>query len=215
MATDLLPPNATKLERSVSLAAARVGAIPVDVLALWNPETCPIDLLPWLAWALSIDRWDADWSDARKRAAVATAIELQRTKGTRRSVEAVLSTFDDLLHLSEWFEHGGDPHTFEVRLPVVTTDGIAGGTRASREVVEAIINDVSRTKPARAHFVLVQRLEIEAIPAPIAAMQATGFRRLTIDATAPADISWSTLLQTETGEPLRDDADNFIDGAPA
>ena len=105
MALDLLPPNATKFERAfASVAGVRLEAIPFDIGALWDPATCPSDLLPWLAWGLSIDRWDAAWSDAQKRAAVARAIDEQRHKGTRYAVEQVLQRWDDLLQLVEWFE---------------------------------------------------------------------------------------------------------------
>jgi phage tail P2-like protein len=38
---------------------------------LWNPQTCPLAALPWLAWTLSIDKWDTDWTEERKRTATA------------------------------------------------------------------------------------------------------------------------------------------------
>lgn len=30
---------------------------PVSIRELWNPDTCPANLLPWLAWSFSVDRW--------------------------------------------------------------------------------------------------------------------------------------------------------------
>ncbi|GHK16942.1 hypothetical protein ECZU03_07310 [Escherichia coli] len=32
--------------------------MPVPLRTLWNWRTCPVKLLPYLAWALSVDRWD-------------------------------------------------------------------------------------------------------------------------------------------------------------
>lgn len=191
--------------------------MPVPVEDLWNPQTCPIDLLPWLAWALSIDQWNVAWSDAQKRDAVAGAIEQQRVKGTRASVEAVLASFDDLLELVEWFEAAprAAPHTFEVRLPLVDADGVAGGTRVSAEFAQAIVTEVTKTKPVRAHFQLVQQLTLEGLPAPVGALRAAGYRRVALDATATAAIPWGDLLQTEHGEPLEDDTGTFIDGSAA
>lgn len=214
---DLLPPNASALERAFAGATARIDAIPVDLAALWDPARCPPTLLPWLAWTLSIDRWSADWSDAVKRAAVASAIADQRIKGSRYSVERVLASFDALIELVEWFEAGGTgvPRTFEVRLPVVDADGIAGGTRASAAVARAIVADVTRVKPLAAHFDLLMTLLLAGHPAPVMAVQATGYLRLTGGVAGDDSLPFSALLQDENGEPLFDDFDEPIDGEPA
>ena len=66
--------------------------------------TIAAEWLPWLAWGLSADTWDADWSEVTKRKAVAGSIALHRTKGTRASVETVIGRFDELLPVVEWFE---------------------------------------------------------------------------------------------------------------
>lgn len=86
----LLPPNATKTERSLEAATARIGEIPITIGDLWNPQTCPTDLLPWLAWALSVDFWDSDWPEERKRAAIAASIDWHRHKGTKWAVVRAL-----------------------------------------------------------------------------------------------------------------------------
>lgn len=58
----LLPPNATELERALELLIdARIGDISTPLRDLWSAENCPEALLPWLAWALSVDQWSADW----------------------------------------------------------------------------------------------------------------------------------------------------------
>ena len=217
MALDLLPPNSTKLERAFAAAIdTRVAAIPFDLAALWNPATCPPDLLPWLAWGLSIDRWSSDWSDAEKRAAVQMAIEEQRHKGTRYSVERVLQSYDDLIQLVEWFETTPrmDPRTFEVRLPLIDADGNAGGTRVSAEFARAIVADVIATKPASAHFTLVQELELVGMPAPVVAAQTMLYARLGPSATeADPTVPWGDLLTDQNGEPLTDDLVGFLDGS--
>ncbi|CAN5695337.1 phage tail protein I [soil metagenome] len=213
---DLLPPNATPLEHGLAGATARIDAIPVDVSTLWDPWACPLALLPWLAWSFSVDGWDPEWTEEQKRAAVAGAIELQRHKGTRWSVEQVLASFDDLLQLVEWFEATPrlDPHVFEVRLPLIDGDGVAGGARVSAAFARAIVADVIKVKPVREHLVLVQQLELVGLPQPFAVAQATGYRRLDLGAgDADPEVPWDDLLQDENGEPLTDDAGNFIDGS--
>lgn len=216
MASNLLPYNASPLERDISDVAARVNDIPVDIASIWNPMTCPIALLPWLAWSLSIDNWRPEWGDDEKRAAVASAIEDQRHKGTRRTVQSVLESFDSLLSIVEWFEQSpaGTPYTFEVILPLIDGDGVAGGTRVSEQFVLDIVQAVSRAKPVRAHFELVQQLELAATALPFSAALAAGYRRLDLVANdGDPGIPWDDLLQDENGEPLTDDAGNFIDGS--
>lgn len=89
--SDLLPATATALERAVSAALDRAAAIPTPAALMWDPARCPLALLPWLAWALSVDAWDPDWTEAQKRAAIAASVAWHKTKGTRASVLAVLA----------------------------------------------------------------------------------------------------------------------------
>jgi phage tail P2-like protein len=217
MPEQLLPPNATPLERALADATARLGDIAFDIEALWNPATCPIALLPWLAWSLSTDSWDPEWTEARKREAVAGAIGAQRIKGSRAAVEAVLARFDALLTLVEWFEATPrlDPHTFEVRLQLVGANGVAGGTHASAATARAIVAEISRAKPARAHFRLIQELTLEACLGIVAVATATNYRRLDLEVLSTADIDWSDMLQDQNGEPLEDDTGELIDGSAA
>lgn len=211
----LLPPNSTALERALEQASARLGDVPAPVKDLWNPATCPLELLPWLAWALSADRWEIHWSEAQKREAVARAIELQRKKGTPASLDAVLASFDALLKLTEWFEMQpvGAPHTFTVELPLVMADGTTGGFRTSAEFAEAIIRDVSRTKPLRSHFVLIQSLAAECGVRVIGAGRTAGFHRMDCLADTELEPVWDEYLQTELGEPIVDELGDPIEAA--
>lgn len=217
MTPDLLPPNATRLERGLARATARLEAIPFDPISLWNPATCPIAELPWLAWGLSIDRWNVEWTEVEKRAAVANAIADQRLKGTRFAVEQVLSSFDDLLELVEWHETTprGAPYTFEVRLPLADANGVAGGERVSASFASAIVADVRKAKPARAHFELIQKLELAGFIAPLIAAQATAYRRLECAGLTDTTTNWGAMLQDNNGEPLTDDFGEMIEDGPA
>lgn len=211
----LLPPNASPLERALEHGLERISDVPTPLAELWNPATCPVDLLPWLAWALSTDRWEIHWTEARKRAAVASSIDDQRNKGTPASVEAVLKSFDELLTLTEWFEMRppGAPHTFTIDLPLALENGETGGFRSSAEFAEAIIRDVNRTKPVRSHFKLLQTLVAEARVRVLAWGQVAGFVRLESDADTTIEPEWATYLQTEQGEPLETEGGAFIQEA--
>jgi phage tail P2-like protein len=208
----LLPPNATALERAIEQAAARVENVPIPLSELWDPDACPIEFLPWLAWALSIDRWESHWTEARKRLEVKRAIALQRIKGTRATIEAVLASFDELLTVVEWFETSprGLPHTFEVTLPL----GAAGGERSTAAFAEAIVRDVTRFKPARSHFRLVQSLTSGATVFGFGAARAAGYGRFDTTCLHDPSPAWKDWLQTEDGEPIQTEDGALIGGAP-
>jgi len=88
--TTILPVNATATERAIEGATARIGEAPVPNADLWNPATCPAALLPWLAWALSVDDWDANWTEDRKREVIAAAVYVHRHKGTVASIRTAI-----------------------------------------------------------------------------------------------------------------------------
>lgn len=85
----LLPPNATALERRLEQATAPRAA-PRIIPTLWNADTCPLALLPWLANAMSVDDWDPNWPEAKKRAAIREAPQLHRIKGTPAAIRKAL-----------------------------------------------------------------------------------------------------------------------------
>lgn len=211
----LLPPNATPFERALEAATARIGAINAPIDTLLDPATINAEWLPWLAWGLSADSWDADWSEAVKRQAVAGSIALHRIKGTRLSVEIVLRRFDQLARVVEWHETAprGAPHTFEIILPLTVDGSVPGGTRATAAFADAIIREVSRVKPLREHFKFVQHLAVAGSIGVMGAARAVQSLRqdMTI-ATAPA-APWAAYLQTQDGEPLEDNSGNLFEDA--
>ncbi len=205
----LLPPNATRFERAVESALSHMTAIATPVATLMNPSAIPAKALPFLAWHLSIDRWGAGWSEAKKRAAVADAIPAQRRKGTPAAVETVLASFDPDFDLVEWHQTTprGVPHTFEMLLPI----GSAGGERATAAFAEAVVQDVARVKPARSHGTLVQLAATAGIAQVLGAAATTGFARLDTAGVHDASSIWGRLLQTENGEPFETDAGQLLE----
>jgi phage tail P2-like protein len=153
MIKPLLPPNSTNLEKALA-AAVQLPALETPYRALWNPDLCPLALLPWLAWALSIDDWSSDWSEAVKRQRIRTAVDIHKTKGTKSSIESIIATLGGNIAMTEWWETTpkGTPHTFEI---VLTASG-SGGEAAPADIIEEMIAEVRRTKPLRSHFTLTE-----------------------------------------------------------
>lgn len=86
----LMPVHTRPAERALALGVAQSLDLPVDVDQVWNPATAPAAVLPFLAWALSVDEWDARWPEERRREIIARSIELHRIKGTRGAIDLVL-----------------------------------------------------------------------------------------------------------------------------
>ncbi len=118
--SELLPPNSTQLERIAAQVGVRATELPVIIRDLWNPETCPDNLLPWLAWAWSVDEWSDAWSERQRRDTVKNALAVQRIKGTIGAVTRGLGALGLPVRVQEWFNQTppGEPYTFRLLLDV-------------------------------------------------------------------------------------------------
>ena len=161
----------------VDAICARPLPVPIDTL--WNPDTCPASLLPWLAWALSVDSWKSYWPEAVKRQRLRTAIAVQRRKGTVGSVREVVESFGGSIIVREWWETSprGEPHTFEVALVLSDINGSA----VSSQFIDDVIAEVARTKPVRSHFNFSQGIQSDARIGVVAAARAAVYRRIQLD----------------------------------
>ncbi len=141
-AATLLPSSATPLERAVAAADARISDTPTPVRDVWNPYSCPADILPWLAFAYSVDEWDEKWSTEIKREVIAQSLEVKRTKGTPGGVQRALEAMGLPAQTQEWFQQSpfGDPYTFRLRIEAEQTGFLAHQLTQIRRVVEAYKN---------------------------------------------------------------------------
>ncbi|MFP3183966.1 MAG: phage tail protein I [Paraburkholderia sp.] len=87
---NLLPPNASPLERRTAIALAAVDDLPVPIRDYWNPDTCPAALLPYLAAEVSVDGWELAESDSARRALIKGAIQLHQKRGTPWAIREVI-----------------------------------------------------------------------------------------------------------------------------
>jgi phage tail P2-like protein len=120
--------------------------------AVWDPDSCPADLLPWLAFAFSVDVWNPEWPEETKREVILRSFEVHQKKGTRKAVETALAAIGFGTDLSEWFEHGGDPYTF--RIDAFGEDIFDAGYQVDAALLAKVGRIVETAKPARSHFEL-------------------------------------------------------------
>lgn len=149
--SDLLPANATAQERAISDAIERAAAVPVVVRQVWNPDTCPSNLLAWLAWAFSADSWGISWSDEQRRGAIKASVAAHKYKGTIGAVrEAMAGLFFDV-QVQEWFNQipAGSPYTFRILIGVSQVG-------ASQTQMASLFDVVDSSKNLRSHLESVE-----------------------------------------------------------
>lgn len=211
IARSILPPGSTALQKALEAVAADLLNLPVPLRALWSPLECPVAQLPWLAWGLSIDVWDADWPESVKRAAIADAIAFQRRKGTPASLRIVLDRFDPLIKIVEWFNDREmlERFTFRLELPLSAESDVV----YDENLVAQILRDIAQVKPVRAHMTAVFKVRAEARAWLISAAQAGGLTRLDSQAnqTSALEPVWASYLQTANGEPIATPAGTFLE----
>jgi len=142
-----LPPNTTPLERALATACAKIDTLAVPVRYIRNPDTCPVDLLPFLAWECSVDRWDDAWPEAMQRATIKAAYYIHKHKGTIAAVRRVVEALGYLITITEWWQTTpmGIPGTFQLEVGVLDS----GITDAMYGEMERLIADA---KPVSRHL---------------------------------------------------------------
>jgi phage tail P2-like protein len=133
----LLPLNSTPLERGIEATFAETTLIPLRTL--YNPDTCPVHLLPHLAWAWSVDRWDPAWPEPVKRAAIKASFYIHKHKGTIGALRRVVEPLGYLIEVLEWWQTvpEGVPGTFALKVGVLDT----GITEEMYLELERLIDD--------------------------------------------------------------------------
>lgn len=141
----LLPLNSTQLERAIEAAIDDVPSLPIRTL--YNAKTCPAHLLHQLAWAWSVDRWDNQWSEKVKRAAIESAFYIHAHKGTIGALRRVVEPLGYLIEIVEWWQTvpEGIPGTFALKVGVLDT----GITEEMYQELTFLIDDA---KPVSRHL---------------------------------------------------------------
>jgi len=143
----LLPPAQTRLEAALGRAMPPAGLTPERIATLWNPWTIPAALLPWLAWALSVDEWEDGWTEASKRRAIADSIAIHRKKGTVWAVKTAIGITGYRAQVTEWWQRVpvGVPHTFNVEVEIDDR-----GLDAA--AIDSVTRRIDEAKPVRSHY---------------------------------------------------------------
>ena len=144
MRNSLLPASASQLEndlltlfeRWVSERLLIDREIPVRLL--WNPEHCPVVMLPYLACAFSVDNAVFQFTRKQVANAIRNSVSLHKKKGTVHSVSQVV---EDLGYTVSDVVEGVDNSWWKYSIVLGSRM-----SRASKQAIETLIVDVA---PAR------------------------------------------------------------------
>jgi len=144
----LLPPSATQHEQNIAEVSSRISNIDISAInKIWNADTCPLSLLPWLAWAERVPEWSSSWSEATQRSSIKAIRSIRRKRGTAGAVIQALNALNLGVELEEWHQQQpkGTPGTFRLNVEL-------SGTGLTQEEQESIERIVSYAKNARSHW---------------------------------------------------------------
>ncbi|HHT7890583.1 phage tail protein I [Pasteurella multocida] len=143
----LLPTGSTTLEKRAAQIMKSAVENPIIIADLINPDRCPVHLLPYLAWAFSVDKWDENWSEEVKRIAIKQSFFIHKHKGTIAAVKRVVEPIGYLVELKEWFQTQpqGTAGTFSLTVEVSET----GLNEQTYNELVRLVNDV---KPVSRHL---------------------------------------------------------------
>ena len=117
------------------------------------------ELLPWLAWTLSVDEWQSDWDEVTKRMVIAESIAIHLSKGSVASVKRILEIVGfPAAALIEWWQtpppgyedvHSTEPHTFSIGF-----DPLCNPVPFDAALYQRLTRLLAHTAPVRSHICL-------------------------------------------------------------
>ena len=145
--SSLLPLNRSPLEQALAQLSEGDLALADVLRRMHSVDSCPVELLPWLAIQRSVDRWDPEWSEAIKRQVIKSSYFVHSHKGTIGSLRRVIDPLGYRIHVKEWWETlpEGVPGTFAMDIEVLQV----GITEETYTLVTSLISD---TKPVSRHL---------------------------------------------------------------
>lgn len=102
----LLPAGSSVPEKALASLGTISARLDDPIGAMTDPAVAPIAALPHLAWGYSVDTYDADWRENRKRAVVGEWVPYHERKTTVAGVRMALSYHDAELVTYNLPRHG-------------------------------------------------------------------------------------------------------------
>lgn len=143
----LLPYNASLLIQSLTELLTTPDNTQL-IREIWLPERCPSELLPWLAWALSVDDWNDAWPEQTKRKVIDDAFVIHQFKATPFALKKALDSLNIETELHEWW-HQDNAQQGTITVNALINENLDGNeegllTKSMLAQVKRIIDTVKR-----------------------------------------------------------------------
>lgn len=154
MTDSLLPANASKLDRAAEKVIEHCTQFPVDVRDLWDPWRCPFELLPWLAWAYSVDSWSEYWPEETKRRVVDSSFQVHKHKATPFAVQRALDSLGIKTDIVEWWEAAGSGERGTMKVLALVNDNLTGDADGliNANMLQLVTESINTAKRGSIHF---------------------------------------------------------------
>ena len=154
MSKSLLPINASELLKDLENSSLKATSLEALNRYVTNPDLAPDNILPWLAFSVSVDDWSDNWPKVIKREMIKNSISLHQIKGTKRAIQKALEIIGVAGEIALWWELNPrmTPHSFNIT--AYLNDNINEGADViiGLDTQQKLINLIENVKPARSHF---------------------------------------------------------------
>lgn len=111
-------PKMLALAQGFAAEALEVSGHLNDVLIYSRFDELPEALVDILAYDMHVDWYDYDMPLKVKREVVKNSVRVHKRMGTKYAVETALGSVWPGSEVEEWFEYGGKPYCFRVKIPI-------------------------------------------------------------------------------------------------
>lgn len=158
----LLPLNRSVLLQDIEELFAQSLPDAEQLRTLWQPDLCPLPLLPFLAWSLSVDVWHDDWPEQYKRQVINAAFEVHRFKGTPYALQKALEGLEITAYLDEWWEQNPPrpPGTLTIKTQINDNLNANNSAVITRDRLHQLQTAIEQGCRASIHFSVELGVEI-------------------------------------------------------
>jgi phage tail P2-like protein len=138
-------PKAAALADMLARAYSRENDV-TDLARIYSRiDELPESLLDILAYDFKVDWYDYDQSLDVKRRMIRDCVRIHKTLGTKAAVETALRAVFPQVEVAEWFEYGGNPYSFRLRIDTTGGD-------MSDEDKKKLMRQMAYYKNVRSHL---------------------------------------------------------------
>lgn len=154
MSKSLLPINASQLLKDLESSSLKATSLEALNRYVTNPDLAPDNILPWLAFSVSVDDWSDNWPKVIKREMIKNSISLHQIKGTKRAIQKALEIIGVAGEIALWWELNPrmTPHSFNITAYLNDNINEYADVIIGLDTQKKLINLIENVKPARSHF---------------------------------------------------------------